>query len=226
VSVTGCTGAATACTGSVTVSSVSVTGCTGSVIVCTGSLTLCSVSVTGCTESVAGSVASVPSVRPPVVASMLWVVLEAASVVDAAVPSTDPRLSAGDVDPEPSTTLSLPGAGSLAVDVVGSVAVASPDDAEASAGAAASFEEGVASVLVIDEAGSVATAVGSEAVVSGWSTLGAASVADVVGSVVELAVVLAVSEVSCVVVLAASTVVSVLTGAAAGSISTVGSLKV
>jgi hypothetical protein len=142
------------------------------------------------------------------------------------VPSTDPRLPAGDVDPEPSTTLSLPGAGSLAVEVVGSVTVASPDDPEASAGAAVSVEEGVASVLVFDEAGSVATAVGSEAVVWGWSVLGAASVTDVVGSVEELVVALAVSEVCCVVVLAASTVVSVLAGAATGSISTVGSLKV
>jgi hypothetical protein len=144
-------------------------------------------------------------------------------------------VSAGDVDPESATAVSLDAetgspavdvvgsavdvvgsavdvVGSAvdvvgsAVDVVGSVTVASPDEAEASTGAeAASSEEGVASVLV-DEAGSVATAVA--------------------GSVEEVAVSVAASEVSCVVVLAASTIGSALAGAATGSISTVGSLKV
>ena len=159
---------------------------------------------------------------------MLWVVLVAPSTVDAAEPSTDPRVSAGDVEPESATAVSLDAdAGSPAVDVFGSVTVASPDEAAASAGAeappseegaaeappseegvaeAASSEEGVASVFVFDEAGSVATAV--------------------VGSVEEEVVSVTVSEVSCVVLLAASTVVSAFTGVATGSMSTVGSLKV
>jgi hypothetical protein len=178
---------------------------------------------------------------------MLSVVLVAPSIVDTAVPSTNPRVSAGDVDPEPATAVSLgaettslevsvaseeasstePGAGSPAVDVIGSVTVASPDDAEACAGEeVASAEEGAASVLVFDEAGSVATAVASEAVLAGWSTTGAASVADVVGSVGEAVVAVATSEVSCVAVLAVSTVVSTLAGASTGSMSSVGSLKV
>jgi hypothetical protein len=150
---------------------------------------------------------------------MLWVVFVVPSVVDAAVPSTDPRLSAGEVDPESATAVSLDAeTGSVAVDVVGSVTVASPDEAGASTGEGASSKEGVgsvegaasvegvASVVVFDGAGSVTTAV--------------------VGSVDELVVSVAAAEVSCVVVLAASTVVSVLTGVATGSMSTVGSLKV
>jgi hypothetical protein len=145
---------------------------------------------------------------------MLWVVLVAPSVADAAVPSTDPTVSAGEVDPESATAVSLDAeTGSVAVDVVGWVTVASPEEAEASTGeGAASPEEGVASVegvasaLVFDGAGSVTTAV--------------------VGSVAELVVSVAASDVSCVVVLAASTVVSALTGVATGSMSTVGSLKV
>jgi hypothetical protein len=178
---------------------------------------------------------------------VLWVVLVAPSVVDEAVLSTDPRVSAGDVDPESATAVSLDDETTSpedfvtvegspptpAVDVVGSVAVPSPDVVEASAGAessagaeAESFVEGVASVLVSDEAGSVATAVASEVVLAGWSTVGAASVVDVVGSVEEVAVSVAASVVCCVVAVAASTVVSVLAGAAAGSMSTVGSLKV
>lgn len=94
---------------------------------------------------------------------MLSVVV-APSVVAAAVPSTGPRVSAGNVD---------------------------------SAGEeAASAEEGVAAVLVFDEATSVATAVGSEVVVAGSSTTGVASVADVVGSVAETVVAVTASEVS------------------------------
>ena len=137
-------------------------------------------------------------------------------------------MSAGDVEPESATAVSLDAdAGSPAVDVFGSVTVASPDEAAASAGAeappseegvaeappseegvaeATSSEEGVASVLVFVEAGSVATAVA--------------------GSVEEVVVSVTASEVSCVVVLAAWTVVSAFTGVATGSMSTVGSLKV
>jgi hypothetical protein len=151
---------------------------------------------------------------------MLWVVLVAPSVVDEAVPSTDPRVSAGEVDPESATVGSLDAeTGSSVVVVVGAVTVASPDEAEASTGAeAASSAEGVApvegvasaedasSALVFDGAGSVTTAV--------------------VGSVEEVVVSVAASEVSCVVVLAASTVVCALTVVATGSMSTVGSLKV
>jgi hypothetical protein len=228
VSVTGCTGSATVCTGSLTLCSVSVTGCTGSATVCTEPVTLCSVSVTGCTESVAGSVAIVPSARPPGATSMLWVVLVAPSVVDEAVPSTDPRVSAGEVDPESVAVASLDAeTGSSVVDVVGSVTVASPGEAEASTGAeAASSAEGVASVegVASAEDEGVASAEGASSVLV-FDGAGSVTTA-VVGSVEEVVVSVAACEVSCVVVLAASTVVSVLTVVATGSMSTVGSLKV
>jgi hypothetical protein len=169
-------------------------------------------------------------------------VLVAPSVVDEAVPSTDPRVSAGEVDPESATVGSLDAeTGSSVVDVVGSVTVASPEEAEASTGAeAGSSAEGVASVEGVasaeDEGVASVEGVASaedEGVASGEDVSsvlvfdGAGSVTTaVVGSVEEVVVSVAASEVSCVVLLAASTVVSVLTVVATGSMSTVGSLKV
>jgi hypothetical protein len=179
---------------------------------------------------------------------MLWVVLVAPSTVDAAEPSTDPRVSAGDVEPESATAVSLDAdAGSPAVDVFGSVTVASPDEAAASAGAEAPpseegaaeappSEEGAAEAPPSEEGAAeappseegVAEAASSEeGVASVFVFDEAGSVATaVVGSVEEEVVSVTVSEVSCVVLLAASTVVSAFTGVATGSMSTVGSLKV
>jgi hypothetical protein len=136
------------------------------------------------------------------------------------VPSTDPMVSAGEVDPESATEVSLDAeTGSPAVDVVGSVTVASPDEAEASTGVeAASPEEGVASVEGVASAEDVSSVVVFDGADSATTA--------VLGSVDEVVVSVAASEVSCVVVLAASTVVSALTGVATGSMSTVGSLKV
>jgi len=128
-------------------------------------------------------------------------------------------------------------AGSPAVDVFGSVTVASPDEAAASAGAEAPpSEEGAAEAPPSEEGAAeappseegVAEAASSEeGVASVFVFDEAGSVATaVVGSVEEEVVSVTVSEVSCVVLLAASTVVSAFTGVATGSMSTVGSLKV